>query len=94
MKTLIGTAGLDQMLVVGSRGPSAVGGMLGSVSYRCVQYAKGPVVVVPSSITALRFAAQATAVRGGVLHVVHGWLNRVSGYGGWPRPLNNHWVNE
>jgi len=46
VKTLIGTAGPDQMLVVGSRGPSAVGGILGSGNYRCVQYAKGPVVVV------------------------------------------------
>jgi nucleotide-binding universal stress UspA family protein len=44
---LIDTAGDDGLLVVGSRGRGALrGALLGSVSQQCVQYARGPVVVV------------------------------------------------
>src|SRR5919107_5537563 len=36
------------------------------------------------SVTALRFAAAEARLRGGELHVVHAWLDTVSGYGGAP----------
>ena len=36
------------------------------------------------SVAALRFAAAETRLRGGELHVVHAWMDTVSGYGGPP----------
>jgi nucleotide-binding universal stress UspA family protein len=40
------------------------------------------------SVVALRFAAAEARLRGGELHVVHAWLDSLSGYGGfpWARP--------
>ena len=38
----------------------------------------------PGSAAALRFAAEAARLRGGELHVVHAWIDTVSGYGGPP----------
>lgn len=49
-KALINESGPDRLLVVGSRGRGALGGIvLGSVSQACVQYTRGPVVVVRGS---------------------------------------------
>lgn len=45
---LLGQAGADRMLVVGTRGRGALGRMVfGSVSHQCLHHAAGPVVVVP-----------------------------------------------
>jgi nucleotide-binding universal stress UspA family protein len=50
VKALIDESGPDRLLVVGSRGRGALGGLLlGSVSQGCAQYARGPVVVVRGS---------------------------------------------
>ena len=38
----------------------------------------------PGSVVALRFAEQEARLRGGELHVVHAWIDTVSGYGGPP----------
>jgi nucleotide-binding universal stress UspA family protein len=38
----------------------------------------------PGSVAALRFAEQEALLRGGELHVVHAWIDTVSGYGGPP----------
>jgi nucleotide-binding universal stress UspA family protein len=49
-KVLIDESGPDRLLVVGSRGRGAVGGLvLSSVSQRCAQYARGPIVIVRGS---------------------------------------------
>jgi nucleotide-binding universal stress UspA family protein len=45
---LLGEAGTDRLLVVGTRGRRALGRMMfGSVSHQCLHDATGPVVVVP-----------------------------------------------
>lgn len=108
---LVDAAGRDGLLIVGSRGLGASGGLLlGSVSQHCAQHARGTVIVVrdgqptdgtarwqgtagrvvvgvdgsSTSLRALWFAAAEARLRGGGLHVVHAWLNSVTGYGGTP----------
>jgi nucleotide-binding universal stress UspA family protein len=108
---LIDAAGPDGLLVVGSRGRGSLrGALLGSVSQQCVQYGRGPVVVVrddesthgavlwreaasrvvvgvdgsAGSVAAVRFALAEARLRGGELHLVHAWIDTVSGYGGPP----------
>jgi nucleotide-binding universal stress UspA family protein len=108
---LVDAAGADGLLVVGSRGRGSLrGAVLGSVSQQCVQYARGPVVVVrddesthgavlgqeaasrvlvgvdgsPGSAAAIRFGLAEACLRGGELHLVHAWIDTVSGYGGPP----------
>jgi nucleotide-binding universal stress UspA family protein len=41
------------------------------------------------SVAALRFAAAEARLRGGELHVVHAWMDTVSGYGGPPWALSD-----
>jgi nucleotide-binding universal stress UspA family protein len=108
---LVDAAGPDGLLVVGSRGRGSLrAALLGSVSQQCVQYARGPVVVVrddesthdavlwqeaasrvlvgvdgsAGSAAAVRFALVDARLRGGELHLVHAWIDTVSGYGGAP----------
>ncbi len=108
---LVDVAGTEGLLVVGSRGRGSLrSAVLGSVSQQCVQYARGPVVVVrddeythgavlwqeaasrvlvgvdgsAGSVAAIRFALAEARLRGGELHLVHAWIDTVSGYGGPP----------
>jgi nucleotide-binding universal stress UspA family protein len=46
------------------------------------------------SAAALRFAAAEARLRGGELHVVHAWLDTVSGYGGPPWALSDTTLRE
>jgi nucleotide-binding universal stress UspA family protein len=62
---LIAAAGAEDLLVVGSRGHGGLAGLLlGSVSQRCVQHARCPVVVVhpPSRVLAGRVVRHAEAL--------------------------------
>jgi nucleotide-binding universal stress UspA family protein len=46
------------------------------------------------SMAALRFAAAEARLRGGELHVVHAWMDTVSGYGGPPWALSDTTLRE
>ena len=46
------------------------------------------------SVAALRFAAAEARLRGGELHVVHAWMDTVSGYGGPPWALTDTTLRE
>jgi nucleotide-binding universal stress UspA family protein len=106
---LVHTAGIDGLLVVGSRGLGAIRGTLvGSVGLSCAQYADGCVAVIrgrppadhpgpvlvgvdgsTESLAALRFAAEAAAVSGSALHVLHAWVAPYWATAMWSPPIHD-----